>query len=274
MSGAAEPRVAGSADGAARLRGLLADATRVVAFTGAGISTESGIPDFRSPGGVWTRYDPRDFTFDRYVADPEVRARAWEMRRAFLAARPAPNPAHHALVDLERLGRLRAVVTQNIDGLHQAAGSTDVVELHGTALEVGCIGAAPDRGIPAGCGFRASHAWAIGRVDAGDPDPGCPDCGGLVKTATVSFGQVMDEDVLARAQVRVASSDLLLVVGSSLQVYPAAALPDVALRHGARVVIVNDEPTDLDGLATLVVRGRAGEVIPAAIVGVRPAPAG
>lgn len=252
-------------EGVAELADLLAASRRVTAFTGAGISTESGIPDYRSPGGVWTRYDPRDFAFDRYVGSAETRANAWAMRREFFAQELRPNAGHRAIADLERTGRGHGVVTQNIDGLHQLAGSTEVVEVHGTARQVVCIGARPRRGIPDGCGFRAPFTWAFEQVDAGDPDPACPDCGGLVKSATVSFGQVLDERVLDRAATLVAGADLLLTVGSSLQVRPAADLPVLAVRSGAVLVIVNDEPTPLDELATLVVRGRAGAVLPAAV---------
>jgi len=250
------------------LAGLLQGSRRVTTFTGAGVSTESGIPDFRSPGGIWTRYDPRDFTFDRYVESAEVRANAWAMRREFFEQDIRPNAAHRAIARIEQAGRGHGVVTQNIDGLHQLAGSTEVVEVHGTAQEVVCIGPAPRQGIPDGCGFRTHHTWALERIDAGDPDPSCPQCGGLVKSATVSFGQVLDERVLERAAELVATSDLLLAVGSSLQVWPAADLPELAVRSGARLAIVNDEPTPLDDLATVVARGRAGEVLPHAVDGI------
>jgi NAD-dependent deacetylase len=246
------------------LAALLDDATRVVAFTGAGISTESGIPDFRSPGGVWTRYDPADFTFGRYVDSADVRARSWQMRRE-LARTYAPNAGHHALARLEKAGRALGVVTQNIDGLHQDAGSQRVVELHGTAREVMCIGHAPRHGTPAGCGFRAPLAWALSAVDAGDPDPSCPQCGGLVKSATVSFEQVLFPDVVEAAVALTRQADLMIAVGSSLVVYPAADLPILAVRNGARLVIVNDEPTPLDDLADLVVRGSAGAVLETAV---------
>jgi NAD-dependent deacetylase len=246
------------------LAALLDDATRVVGFTGAGISTESGIPDFRSPGGVWTRYDPADFTFGRYVDSADVRARSWQMRRE-LARTYAPNAGHHALARLEKAGRALGVVTQNIDGLHQDAGSQRVVELHGTAREVMCIGHAPRHGTPAGCGFRAPLAWALSAVDAGDPDPSCPQCGGLVKSATVSFEQVLFPDVVEAAVALTRRADLMIAVGSSLVVYPAADLPIVAVRTGARLVIVNDEPTPLDDLADLVVRGSAGAVLETAV---------
>jgi NAD-dependent deacetylase len=247
------------------LVGLLGSASRVVGFTGAGVSTESGIPDFRSPGGLWTRYDPSQLTFGRYVDSAEVRRRSWEMRREFFAAPVAPNAAHVALARLERAGRSPGVVTQNIDGLHQDAGSRNVVELHGTAREVMCIGHAPRAGMPDGCGFRAPVGWAFELLDAGDPDPLCPHCAGLVKSATVSFEQVLFPGVVDAAYELAEGCDLLLVAGSSLQVYPAAGLPEVAVGHGARVVIVNDEPTPMDGLAALVVRGRAGETLGPAV---------
>ena len=247
------------------LAALVRRSERIVAFTGAGISTESGIPDFRSPGGVWTRYDPRDFTFDRYVASAQVRANSWAMRREFFAQRVEPNAAHRALARLAEAGRMLGVVTQNIDGLHQLAGSPDVVEIHGSAREVICIGRSPRQGMPAGCGFAAPYAWAFERLDAGDDDPGCPDCGGIVKSATISFGQVLTPGVVDAALAMVSSADLLLTVGSSLQVYPAADLPVAAVRSGAALAIVNDEPTPLDDVADLVVRGRAGEVLGAAV---------
>jgi NAD-dependent deacetylase len=248
-----------------RLAELLSGSDRITVFTGAGVSTESGLPDFRSPGGVWTRYDPREMTLDRYVASAEVRALSWQMRRELLGAEVAPNPAHRAIARIEQAGRGNGVVTQNIDGLHQLAGSTHVVEIHGTAREVNCIGHAPRRGMPAGCGFTASHAWAMERIDDGDPDPSCPGCGGLVKSATISFGQAMPADAVEDAQRLVLSADLLLTVGSSLQVWPAADLPELAVRHGVPLVIVNDEATPLDDLAALVVRGRAGELLPPAV---------
>jgi NAD-dependent deacetylase len=239
---------------------VLADARRVVGFTGAGVSTESGIPDFRSPGGVWSRYDPRDFELSRYVADPEVRRQSWAMRREFFAAPVGPNPAHHAFARLEGAGRSPGVVTQNIDGLHQRAGSRNVVELHGTAREVMCIGLPVDGEVD-GCGWRAPYTWAFERLDAGDDDPRCPRCDSLVKSATVSFGQLLFPGAVERATELVRSADLLLVAGSSLQVYPAAALPMAAVEAGARLVVVNDEPTPFDGLADLVVGGKAGEVL-------------
>lgn len=244
---------------------LLGGATRIVGFTGAGVSTESGIPDFRSPGGVWTRYDPTELTFDRYVDSAEVRATSWRMRREFFAVPVEPNAAHRALARLEREGRALGVVTQNIDGLHQDAGSRRVVEIHGTARTVVCIGHTPTMGTPDGCGFEAPYRWAFDRIDAGDPDPMCPECGGLVKSATVSFGQAMPGAAIDEALRLMSSADLVLAVGSSLSVYPAADLPVAGVRAGARLAIVNDEPTPLDELADVVVTGRAGEVLGPAV---------
>ena len=245
---------------------MLSEASRVVGFTGAGVSTESGIPDFRSPGGVWTRFDPTQFTFSRYVESAAVRARSWAMRREFFATPFVPNAAHVALARLEQAGRCLGVVTQNIDGLHQEAGSRNVVELHGTAREVRCIGHSPRGGEPDGCGFRAPYTWALETIDrTGDPDPLCPHCGGLVKSSTVSFEEVVPAGVIERAYDLVAKADLVIAAGSSLQVYPAAGLPKLAVARGAKLVIVNDEPTPLDDMASLVVRGKAGEVLGPAV---------
>lgn len=256
----------------AELTDLLTRPGSTVAFTGAGVSTESGIPDFRSPGGVWSRYDPRDFTFDRYVSSADVRRNSWAMRREFWAARPEPNAAHRALAELEAAGRLVGVITQNIDGLHQAAGSQTVIELHGTARDVMCIGARPRGGVPSGCGFRAPTTWAFDRIDAGDDDPACPECGGIVKSATVSFGQALFPGTVEGALDLTQTADTFLTVGSSLQVYPAAGLPRAAKDAGASLAIVNDEPTPFDAIADVVVRGRAGAVLPQAVEAALPPP--
>jgi NAD-dependent deacetylase len=237
----------------------------IVAFTGAGVSTESGIPDFRSPGGLWTRFDPKSQYFHEYVTDQASRAAHWAMRRAFLGVPAQPNPAHRALARLEHAGRSPGVITQNIDGLHQQAGSRRVVELHGTAREVMCIGHQPTDGVPDGCGWRAPSTWAFEQIEHGHPDPACPHCGGLVKCATVSFGQRLFPGVVDAASELIHQSDLVVVVGSSLQVYPAARLPVQAYDAGARLVIVNEEPTPYDDLADLVVRGRSGSVLPRAV---------
>ena len=241
---------------------LLSRARAGVVFTGAGVSTGSGLPDFRSPGGVWTRYDPRRLTFDRYVADPQVRAESWAMRREFLDLDAAPNAAHRAIAALEAAGHVTTVVTQNIDGLHQAGGSTEVVELHGTAHTSACIGTAPRMGTPDGCGWAAPTRQVLDRIDAGEPDPMCPACGGLVKAATISFGQAMDPTTVAAAVDAVLGSDLVLAIGSSLQVHPAAGLVPEAATNGIPVVILNAEPTPFDALAAAVLRGRAEELLP------------
>jgi NAD-dependent protein deacetylase/lipoamidase len=236
-----------------RARGLVAECSRAAAFTGAGCSTASGVPDFRSPGGIWSRYRP--VPFQEFVADADARRRYWlykkEAYQDFADARP--NEAHHALARMEAAGRLRGVVTQNIDGLHQDAGSKRVLELHGTNRRVVCI--------------RCAATWPAAEIQArllqGCDVPECDRCGGLLKAATVSFGQALPADVLEEAFEIATSVDLLLVLGSSLVVQPAAAIPAAAAAAGARLVIVNREPTPLDGLAAVVVRGPVEEVLPA-----------
>lgn len=233
----------------------LAAAEAVTVLTGAGISTDSGIPDFRGPSGVWTR-DPEAaklVTLDAYVSDPDVRRRAWLSRRDHPAWHAEPNAAHRALAELERAGRLRAVITQNIDGLHQRAGSTAVVELHGTIHEVACLS----------CGDRGPMGTALDRVAAGEPDPACLRCGGILKSATISFGQTLDPAVLERAVDAAVECDLLLAVGTSLTVQPAAGLVDLAHRAGARIAIVNAQPTPYDRIAAAVIRDPIGEALPA-----------
>jgi NAD-dependent deacetylase len=238
------------------VRGWLAAAQRVTALTGAGISTESGIPDFRGPQGVWTK-DPaaqRLFTLQSYVADPAVRRVAWRNRRDHPAWAAEPNAGHRALVGLEREGRLRAIITQNIDGLHQRAGSdpASVIEIHGTLFEVDCLS----------CGRRTSMRENLERVEAGEDDPACLACGGIQKAATISFGQALRAEVLRRATLAAADCDVLLAVGTSLQVQPAAGLAEVAVRAGARLVIVNLDPTPYDPIAHAVVREPIGTVLP------------
>lgn len=252
------------------VRALLDRARRGVVFTGAGASTGSGLPDFRSADGVWTRHDPRRLTFDRYVEDASVRRDSWRMRREFLDAGARPNAAHRAVARLQATGRVTTVVTQNIDGLHQAAGSTGVVELHGTAHRTECIGARPVDGTPAGCGWTASTRAVLDRIDAGEPDPMCPACGGLVKAATISFGQAMDPERVSRAVDAVRTADLVVTIGTSLQVFPAASLVPEAARGGIPVVIINAEPTAFDRLAAVVVRGRVEHVLPAIVAGLDP----
>jgi len=246
-------------DALARARRLLREAERIVALTGAGISTESGIPDFRGPQGVWTRNPGAEkmATLHHYLADPEVRRRAWRHRLESPAFGAAPNAGHQALVALERRGRLALLVTQNVDGLHQAAGSdpTRVVEIHGTLHEVVCMT----------CGERAPMERALARVRAGEEDPPCRSCGGILKSATISFGQNLVPDDLARADRAARACDLLLAVGSTLGVFPIAGVVPIAKRAGARILIVNGEPTEMDELADVVLRGPIGEILPALV---------
>jgi NAD-dependent deacetylase len=237
----------------------LAASQAAIAFTGAGVSTESGIPDFRGPNGIWKKVDPSEFTIQNYVANAEHRARVWAQRASSHEARHEPNDGHRAIVELERLGIIEAVVTQNIDGLHAAAGSSVVLELHGTMREVACLS----------CGDRMPMEEVVARVRSGEADPHCARCGGLLKSATVSFGQALPTDVIEDAFRRARECDLCLVVGSSLVVYPAAGVPIEAKNAGATLAIVNAEETDLDDFADIVVRGRAGEVLREAVARVR-----
>ncbi|HEV3494790.1 MAG TPA: Sir2 family NAD-dependent protein deacetylase [Actinomycetes bacterium] len=237
-------------------RTLVAAARRIVVLTGAGISTDSGIPDFRGPQGVWTK-DPsamRSSNIADYVADPEVRKRTWRMRLASPAWTAQPNPGHLALVDLEGQGRLDTLVTQNIDGLHQRAGNdpSKVVELHGTMREVMCLA----------CGDRGPMEPVLDRLRAGEDDPHCLVCGGLLKSATVSFGQSLVVEDLLRAERAALACDLLLAVGSTLTVSPACDLVPVAASAGAHVVIVNAQPTPYDRIAAAVVREPISEALP------------
>ncbi len=238
---------------------LVAGAGRIVALTGAGISTDSGIPDFRGPQGVWTK-DPsaqRSSHISEYVADAEVRRRMWRMRLESPAWTAEPNPGHLAIVDLERQGRLHALLTQNIDGLHQRAGNDPslVVELHGTMREVMCLD----------CGDRGPMPPVLERLRAGEDDPHCLRCGGLLKSATVSFGQPLVAADLRRAEAAARHCDLLLAVGSTLTVSPACNFVDVAAAAGAAVVIVNAQPTPYDGIAGAVVREPISEALPALV---------
>lgn len=237
----------------------MADAGRIVVLTGAGISTESGIPDFRGPNGVWTK-DPsaeRLSTLRDYLGSREIRERTWLARRDNAAWDAEPNAGHRALVALERTGRLVAILTQNIDRLHQRAGSAEelVVELHGNMFDTVCLS----------CGERRDMRAALDRVAAGESDPPCLSCGGILKSATISFGQALDTEVLDRARDATLGCDLMLAVGSSLTVYPAAGLVDLAAQIGAEVVICNAQPTPYDGIASAVLREPIGEVLPAIV---------
>jgi NAD-dependent deacetylase len=237
-------------------RRLVDGARRIVVLTGAGISTDSGIPDFRGPQGLWTRNPDAEkmATIQHYVADPDVRRRAWRSRLESPALVAEPNEGHRALVTLERRGKLLALLTQNVDGLHQRAGSSPslVVEIHGTAREVVCLS----------CHERAPMERALARVRAGDDDPPCRTCGGVLKAATISFGQSLVPEDLRRAEQAARGCDLMLAVGTKLSVYPIAGVVPVAKEAGARVVIVNAEPTEMDSLADVVLRGSISALLP------------
>ncbi len=243
-------------DAVSRVRGWVRTATRIVALTGAGISTESGIPDFRGPQGVWTKNPKAErlSNIQHYMSDPEVRALAWQGRLTHPAWTAGPNDGHRALVELERRGALLALVTQNIDGLHQHAGhaSDKVIEVHGTLREVMCMA----------CGERAPMERALERVRAGEADPPCRSCGGILKSATISFGQSPEPAVIKRAMRAAERADLLLAIGSSLQVYPIAGAVPLAKAAGARIVIINAEPTPFDDIADAVFRQPIGEILP------------
>lgn len=238
------------------VRAWIDEASRVVVLTGAGISTESGIPDFRGPQGVWTR-DPgaeRLSNIHSYMSDPEVRRLSWQHRLAHPAWHAAPNTGHDALVTLERRGKLHMLITQNIDGLHQRAGNDPqtVVEVHGTVHEAMCMS----------CRWRGPMLSVLERVKAGEDDPPCLSCGGILKSATISFGQPLVPDVIDRAMRAASQAHVLLAVGTSLQVYPVAGLVPLAKEAGARVVIVNAEPTPFDTLADAVLSQPIGDVLP------------
>ena len=235
--------------------GWIREAERVTALTGAGISTDSGIPDFRGPNGVWTK-DPaaqRLSHIRHYMQDPEVRVLAWQGRLNHPAWNAAPGPGHHALATLERKGKLHTLVTQNIDGLHQLAGTSEdiLIEIHGTIREVVCMD----------CGERAPMQLALERVRAGEADPPCRSCTGILKSATVSFGQSLDPDDLERASEEAGRSDVLLALGTSLGVYPVAYLPNRTLERGGRLVIVNAEATPFDRRAAAVFNAPLSDVL-------------
>lgn len=228
----------------------------VALLSGAGISTDSGIPDYRGPNGLWRR-DPdaeKLVTYEYYMGDPEIRRRSWQMRRENRALRAEPNAAHHAVAELERTGVPVRVITQNVDGLHQLAGlpARKVLELHGSARSFVCTG----------CHARGSMEDALARVEAGEEDPSCLECGGILKSATVMFGERLDPVVLGQAASITKACQVFIAVGTSLQVQPAAGLAGVAADHGARLVIVNAEPTPYDERADEVIREPIGTALP------------
>jgi NAD-dependent deacetylase len=239
------------------LKRLIADAQRIVAFTGAGISTESGIPDFRSPGGIWTKYRPIEF--GDFLASEEMRRESW--RRKFATDETmrtaTPNAGHRALARLVEQGKMIAVITQNIDGLHQASGIPDdkVIELHGNSTYAACLD----------CKRRHELDWVRQIFADNETLPLCMACGGMLKTATISFGQAMPEEAMERAYAVTNEADLMITLGSSLVVYPAAGFPIMAKRKGAKYVIVNRDPTDQDEIADLVINAEIGSTMSRAV---------
>ncbi|MDX2603636.1 NAD-dependent deacetylase [Streptomyces caniscabiei] len=235
----------------------------VALLSGAGISTDSGIPDYRGPNGLWRR-DPEAeklVTYEYYMGDPEIRRRSWQMRRQNRTLKAEPNVAHRAVAELERSGVPVRVITQNVDGLHQLAGmpARKVLELHGSARSVVCVG----------CHARMPMEDALARVEAGEDDPPCLECGGVLKSATVMFGERLDPVVLGEAVAITKACQIFIAVGSSLQVQPAAGLAGVAADHGARLIIVNAEPTPYDDRADEVVREPIGTALPEVLRGIR-----
>ena len=239
------------------LKSMISEARRIVAFTGAGISTESGIPDFRSPGGIWTKYRPIEF--QDFLASEEMRRESW--RRKFATdetmRKATPNAGHRALARLVEQGKMLAIITQNIDGLHQASGIPDdkVIELHGNSTYAACLD----------CKRRHELEWVKQIFDHEETLPKCMACGGILKTATISFGQAMPEDAMERAHDVTRQADLMITLGSSLVVYPAAGFPIMAKRLGAKYAIVNRDPTDQDDIADLVINAEIGATMSKAV---------
>jgi len=238
------------------VRRWVAEAENLVVLTGAGISTDSGIPDFRGPQGVWTRNPQaeKQATLSHYLGDPEVRKRAWRTRMESGFFTAEPNAGHRALAELDRQGRIHTLITQNVDGLHHASGvdPSRIVEVHGNVREWACLT----------CGARGPMEDALERVRDGEDDPPCPACGGIIKSATISFGQQLVPEDIQRAEEAALVADLLLAVGSTLQVHPVAGVVPLAKRAGARLVIVNNGPTPYDSIADAVLREPIGEVLP------------
>ncbi len=247
-----------------RVAQLLHEADAVAYLTGAGISTESGIPDFRGPQGVWTKNPAAEkaANIGNFMNNRDVRVNSWKNRLGGgMTEGVEPNAGHVAIAELEAMGKVSMLVTQNVDGLHQAAGSSagNVVEVHGTVRDYRCMG----------CGDQGSIEVVLQRVQAGEEDPECKLCGGILKSATISFGQSLVREDLERAQMAAANADLLLAVGTSLGVYPIAAMPEITLQQGGKLVIVNAQETPFDGHASEILRGQIGTVLPAVVDGLR-----
>ncbi len=235
---------------------------KTIVFTGAGVSTESGIPDFRSPGGIWSKYDPEDFTIQRFLSSLDTRKSFWKVSaEGELLMEAEPNPAHYAIAELHQLGKLDCVITQNIDNLHQKAGVPEdrVLELHGNMQWVVCLS----------CRSRFPLLKILQKVKGGIEVPHCPDCQGILKPDVVLFGEALPQETLQEATRRSQNCDLFIVIGSTLVIYPAAYMPTYAREAGARLAIVNLTPTPLDHYATVVIRGKAGDIMPKVMERVR-----
>lgn len=236
-----------------RAADLVSASMRLVVFTGAGVSTESGIPDFRSPGGIWSKYDPEDFTISRIMSDRQARRKIWQMGDSvFKDAKP--NSAHYAIAEMEKMGKLDCLITQNVDNLHQSAGNSTekIFELHGNMREAVCLS----------CKRHFSMEEIRQRVQSGDDVPECRFCHGILKPAGVFFGEPLPQRELEEATERSLRADIFMVVGSTLVVYPAALMPQYALQSGAKLIIINLSETPLDNRATVLIRGKAGEILP------------
>ncbi len=238
-----------------RFADLVRSSRKIIAFTGAGVSTESGIPDFRSPGGIWSRYDPEMFTIDRFLHDTEARKVHWKALSGddFIPGNARPNAAHYALAELERMGKLDCVITQNVDGLHEEAGNSPerVFHLHGTMREAKCLRCG--KGYP----MEEVRRWVL----SGTEIPECRDCGGILKPNAVFFGEALPEWELSESQRRARECDLCIVIGSSLVVYPAALIPQYAVQSGAKLVIINRDRTSLDPDAEVRISESAGKTM-------------
>ena len=234
---------------------LIVKSRRIVVFTGAGISTESGIPDFRSPGGIWSRFDPNEFTYQQFLHTEEGRKRHWRLLKEMgeMMAVTKPNPAHDAIAELEKLGKLDCVITQNVDGLHQRAGNSEdrVIQLHGNITWVYCMS----------CGKRYPMDEILEWLKQGIEVPQCVECRGILKPEVIFFGEAMPVWETRQAEQRSRNCDLCIVVGSSLVVYPAAFMPMYALQSGAKLAIINQGATDMDGMAHVRIYGKGGEVL-------------
>ena len=240
---------------------LIINAQKVIVFTGAGVSTESGIPDFRSPGGIWDRFDPRDFTYQKFLTDHEGRKKMWQLHREGIMTGAKPNPAHYAIAELDKLGKLDCVITQNVDYLHQKAGVPDdkVFELHGNNEWIRCLS----------CGRRYPFEQIKARLDADEEVPDCEVCHGLLKPEVVFFGESLPVETLKEATNRSYNCDLFITIGSTLVVYPAAYMPMYAVDSGAKLVIINLSSTPMDQQATVLIRAKAGETMPLIVQQVR-----